>query len=186
MESYHLAQYNIAWLVAPLDDARMAGFVASIDRINRLAEQSPGFVWRHQEADGNSTSVRIRDDDRILINFSMWESAEALFEYAFRSGHADVYRRRREWFFHDDQPFAVLWWVPTGHEPTVEEAEARLRMLKERGPSPDAFTFKQRFPAPEARGAVNQTANAGYAPPGTSGGAEMSSTHSLVSGNALL
>ena len=145
MADYHLAQYNIAWIVAPLDDPRMADFVANIDRVNRLAEEAPGFVWRHQEADGNSTSIRVRGDDRILINFSVWEDADALHSYAFRSGHADVYRRRTEWFFHDDEPYAVLWWVRAGHEPTVEEAEERLAWLKERGPTPDAFTFKRRF-----------------------------------------
>ena len=149
-----LAQYNIAWIVAPLDDPVMADFTDNIDAINALAETAPGFVWRHQEADGNSTSIRVRDDDRIIINFSVWESAEALFQFAFYSGHADYYRRRAEWFTHEDVPFAVLWWVPRGHEPTVAEAEGRLSLLKERGPSAQAFTFKQRFPAPEvaARG----------------------------------
>ncbi len=143
-----LAQYNIAWLVAPLDDARLADFVGGIDKLNRLAEQSPGFVWRHQEPNGNSTGVRVRDDDRILINFSTWVSAEALFEFAFRTHHADYYRRRQEWFFHDDEPYAVLWWVPEGHEPTVEDAEARLAALKANGPTAEAFTFKHRFPPP--------------------------------------
>jgi hypothetical protein len=148
--TYHLAQYNIAWLVAPLDDPRMDDFHANLDPINRLAEQSPGFVWRHQASDGNSTSVRVRDDPRILINFSVWESAESLFEYAFHSEHVDVYRRRREWFDHDEEPFAVLWWIPAGHEPTVEEAEERLAHLKTHGPTAHAFTFKRRFPSPGA------------------------------------
>jgi hypothetical protein len=148
MAGYHLAQYNIAWIVAPLDDPVMADFTDNIDAINLLAEEAPGFVWRHQAEDGNSTSVRVRDDDRIIINFSTWESAEALFQFAFYSGHADYYRRRSEWFTHDDAPFAVLWWVPAGHEPTVEEAEEQLAQLKEHGPTPEAFTFKARFPAP--------------------------------------
>jgi hypothetical protein len=149
---YHLAQYNIAWLVAPLDDDRMADFHANLEPINRLAEQSPGFVWRHQSEDGNSTSVRVRDDPRILINFSVWESAESLFAYAFRSQHVDVYRRRREWFEHEDEPYAVLWWIPAGNTPSVGEAEERLAYLKAHGPSPHAFTFKQRFPAPDSAG----------------------------------
>lgn len=146
---YHLAQYNIAWLVAPLDDPRLDGFHANLDPINRLAEESPGFVWRHQAAGGNSTGVRVRDDPRILINFSVWESVEQLFDYAFHSSHVDVYRRRREWFKHDEEPFAVLWWIPAGHIPSVDEAEARIAHLKRHGPTPEAFTFKQRFPAPD-------------------------------------
>ncbi len=124
MPEYHLAQYNIAWIKAPLDSPEMADFTDNIEKINALAEQAPGFVWRHQTEDGDSTAVRIRDDDRIIINFSVWSDVESLFQFAFYSGHADYYRRRLEWFTHDDDPFAVLWWVPAGHEPTVEEAEA--------------------------------------------------------------
>ena len=148
VSQYHLAQYNIAWVVAALDAPPMADFMAGLERINRLAEQSLGFVWRHQTADGDSTAIRVRDDDRIIINFSVWESVEALFDYAFHSDHTAYYRRRAEWFTHEDQPYAVLWWVPAGHEPTVEEAEERLAMLARAGPGADAFTFKKRFPPP--------------------------------------
>ena len=151
MAGYHLAQYNIAWLVAPLDDPRMSGFVANLDRINHLAEVSPGFVWRHQEADGNSTSVRIRGDDRLLINFSVWEDADSLHAYAFRSNHAEMYRRRTEWFMHEEEPYAVLWWIAAGHEPAVAEAEERLAYLKQHGPTAHAFTFKQRFASDGSR-----------------------------------
>jgi hypothetical protein len=148
-KKWHVAQYNIAWLVAPLDDPRLADFHANLDRINELGDRSPGFVWRHRTPEGNSTSVRVRDDPRILINFTVWETVEDLFEYAFRSAHVEVYRRRKEWFEHLDEPYAVLWWIPAGHEPTVEEGEERLRHLADHGPMPDAFTFKQRFPPPD-------------------------------------
>ncbi len=148
MPGYELAQYNIAWIVAPLDSLVMADFTNNISAINRLAEEAPGFVWRHQTEDGDSTSVRVRDDDRIIINFSVWKDAESLFQYAFYSGHTDYYRRRNEWFTHEDEPYAVLWWVPDGHRPSVEEAEAKLAELKTNGPGPGAFTFKKRFPPP--------------------------------------
>jgi hypothetical protein len=146
-EAFHLAQYNIAWVKAPLDSPEMADFTDSIAKINVLAEQAPGFVWRHQTADGDSTAIRVRGDDRIIINFSVWQDVESLFQFAFYSGHADYYRRRLEWFTHEDDPFAVLWWVPEGHLPSVEEAEAKLAELKANGPSPGAFTFKRRFGA---------------------------------------
>lgn len=146
---YHLAQYNIARLLEPLDTPRLADFVAALDPLNRLAEQSPGFVWRHQTAEGNSTAVRVRGDPMIIINFSVWESVESLFEYAYHSEHVEMFRRRREFFEHADLPYLVLWWVPAGHEPSVEEADARLDCLRENGPTPSAFTFKSRFPPPE-------------------------------------
>jgi hypothetical protein len=151
---WHVAQYNIARLVAPLDDPRLADFVANIDRVNRLGDAAPGFVWRHQTADGNSTSVRVRGDDRILINFTMWESVEALFAFTYRSGHVEMYRRRREWFEHMDEAYLVLWWVPAGHIPTVEEAEGRLDYLRSHGPTEYAFTFKRRFGPPAGHTAV--------------------------------
>jgi len=148
--NYHLAQYNVARLVAPLDDPLIADFVAALDRLNQLGDRSPGFVWRHQTAEGNSTSIRVRGDPLILINFSVWEDAESLFEYTYRSDHAEVYRRRREWFEAPSEAHLVLWWVPAGHEPTVDEAEERLDCLRARGPTAQAFTFKQRFPRPSA------------------------------------
>ncbi len=151
MSTYHLAQYNIAWIVAPLDSPAMADFTDNIAAINQLAEQAPGFIWRHQTEDGDSTAIRVRDDDQIIINFSVWQDAESLFQFAFYSGHVDYYRRRNEWFTHEDEPYAVLWWVPAGHAPTVEEAEAKLAELKRNGVSQAAFTFKKRFPEPDER-----------------------------------
>lgn len=147
--TYHLAQYNVAKLVAPLEDPRLADFIANLDRINQLGDRSPGFVWRHQNADGNSTGTRVGDDPLVVINFTVWESIEALFEYTYHSDHVEVFRRRREWFEdHGGRHYLAMWWIPAGHIPTVQEAEARLAHLHEHGPTPHAFTFKQRFPAP--------------------------------------
>lgn len=148
--TYHLAQYNVAWLLAPLDSEQLADFMAALDPLNKLADESPGFVWRHQTEDGNSTSVRVRDDPKIIINFSVWESTESLFEYAYHSPHVEIFRRRKDFFEHMDVPYLVLWWVPAGHLPTVEEAEGRLDHIREHGPTPEAFTFKQRFSPPDA------------------------------------
>ena len=147
--AYHLAQYNVARLVASLDDPLIADFVAALDRVNQLGDRSLGFVWRHQTEEGNSTSIRVRGDPLILINFSVWEDAESLFEYTYRSGHAEMYRRRREWFEAPSEAHLVLWWIAAGLEPTVEEAEDRLDYLRSHGPTAQAFTFKQRFPAPD-------------------------------------
>ena len=148
--AYHLAQYNIARLVGPLDDPRIADFVANLDRVNRLGDCTPGFVWRHQTEEGNSTSVRVRGDPLILVNFTVWEDAESLFEFTYRSGHAGMYRRRREWFEPPSEAHLVLWWISAGHVPTLDEAEGRLDYLRERGPTPRAFTLKQRFRPPSS------------------------------------
>jgi len=86
----------------------------------------------------------------MIINMSVWESLEALRDYVYRSDHTKVLTRRREWFEKLDRPHLALWWIAAGTLPTVEEAKRRLQILAERGPSADAFTFRDRFPAPVA------------------------------------
>lgn len=149
MQEWHLAQANFARAVAPMDDPALADFMAQLDAINALAEESPGFVWRLKSDSGNATDIPVTDDPREILNLSVWESADALFDYVYRSAHTPVMARRREWFEKSDRPHMALWWVEAGHRPDVAEAMARLDLLAERGPTPDAFTFKQRFPAPE-------------------------------------
>ncbi|WP_437926272.1 DUF3291 domain-containing protein [Sorangium sp. So ce291] len=151
MPSHHLAQVNIALPLEPLDSARLADFVAALDPVNALADAAPGFVWRLKTDGGNATAVRAFGDDRILVNMSVWASAEALSDFVFRSpGHAAVMRRRREWFVPMKEAITALWWIPAGHTPTVAEAEERLEHLRQHGPTPRAFTFRQLFAAPDA------------------------------------
>jgi Domain of unknown function (DUF3291) len=145
---WQLAQVNIATVRAPLDSPQLAGFVAGLEPINRLADGSPGFVWRLQTPEGDATALRVFDDQRIMINLSVWESLEALWNFVYASRHLDLLRRRREWFDRVAGAYLALWWVPAGHVPTVEEAKDRLELLARRGPSPEAFTFREPFPAP--------------------------------------
>jgi len=149
MTGYHLAQFNLARAIAPLDDPLLADFMDRLDEVNALAEASPGFVWRLKSDSGNATDIRAYDDPRMLVNMSVWTSVEALFDYVYRNRHSKMMARRREWFEPMTTPYAVLWWVPAGHRPTVEEAAERLAHLKRHGPTEHAFTFKQRFSVPE-------------------------------------
>ena len=148
MTTWHLAQLNIARAIAPLDSPPLAEFVAALDRINALAEASPGFVWRLVGDGGAAIDIRVGDDPNVIVNMSVWASVEALFEFTYRSGHIEVMRRRREWFDAASAPYMVRWWIPAGHVPTVDEAMVRLEHLRAHGPSAHAFTFKQRFAAP--------------------------------------
>lgn len=147
--NYVLAELNIGRMVAPLDDPAVAEFVNNLVRINELADVSPGFVWRLKNDLGDSTSFRIFDDENIIINLTVWESVDALFDYAYKSEHVAFFRRRREWFTKMDTPSMVLWWIPADHRPTFEEAKERLDHLTKHGATPYAFTFKERF-EPEA------------------------------------
>jgi heme-degrading monooxygenase HmoA len=145
---YHLAQVNIARMLAPLDDPLMAEFVARLDEINALADESPGFVWRLQTEEGNATDLRPYDDERILVNMSAWESLEDLKAYVYKSAHAQVMRQRRQWFEKFEGLYMALWWVKAGHLPTVQEAKQRLEYLAEHGESAYVFTFSKPFPPP--------------------------------------
>ena len=141
----HLSQSNIARMRAPLDDPLMAGFVDLLEPLNALADRSPGFVWRMQDEEGDATAIRLFDDERILFNLSVWESVEALQDYAYRGNHVKAVRARGDWFEAMPKPNFVLWWIPAGHIPSVEEAKERFTMLWEHGPTADAFTFHTRF-----------------------------------------
>jgi hypothetical protein len=145
----HLAQLNIALGKDIVDSPALAEFAANLDRINALADAAPGFVWRLQGESGDATSIRAFDDERMIVNFSIWESVEALWDFVYNSGHLEVMRRRREWFRRLPEAYVVLWWIPEGSIPTVEEAIARLDHLRQHGPTPHAFSFKQRFAAPD-------------------------------------
>ncbi|WP_433461433.1 DUF3291 domain-containing protein [Spirillospora sp. CA-128828] len=150
---YHLAQFNVATLRFPLDDPRAADFVALLEPVNALADGTPGFVWRLvEEGEADATGMRPAGED-VIINFSVWESAEALWDFVYRSAHLETMRRRREWFQRHAEAHAVLWWIPAGHVPSVGEALERLALIRENGPSPRAFTFNASYTAEEAAGA---------------------------------
>ena len=150
MSQYHLAQLNIADLKFPLDSPELKDFVDNLDRINALAESSPGFVWRLQTDEGDATAIDFFGENRI-VNMSVWESVEHLHQYVYRSAHIEVMRRKKEWFERIAEAHMVLWWIEAGTTPSLEQAEAKLNALHRNGPSQDAFTFKKAWPPPGSR-----------------------------------
>ncbi|MCX6625391.1 MAG: DUF3291 domain-containing protein [Acidobacteria bacterium] len=146
----HLAQLNIARLLYPLNDPRIREFVDGLGYINQLAEESPGFVWRLKPASGNATVIDHPwcKDPLMLANFSVWESPEHLKDYLYRSGHLDYYLRRAEWFDKPREASAVLWWIPVGAIPGLDEAQARLEHYRLHGASAHAFWYGKLYPAP--------------------------------------
>ncbi len=145
---YHIAQINVARMRFSIDDPGMADFVAQLDAVNGLADRSPGFVWRLQGEAGDATTIQAFDEANILINMSVWETIDALFDFTYKSGHTDVFRRRHEWFDTADGAHLALWWIRSGQLPRVEQGIARLKYLDRHGPSARAFTIKHRFDPP--------------------------------------
>jgi hypothetical protein len=157
MTEHHLAQFNIGHQIAPLDAPEMAEFLSLFEPLNALADESPGFVWRLTDGDSDDATGIRPCGDEVIINMSVWESRDALWDYAYKSRHLDVLRRRLEWFRRTMESRLVLWWIPAGHIPSVEEALDRLETLKAQGPGPDAFTFREPF---EVGGAAARTSSA--------------------------
>ncbi len=150
--NYHLAQINISRLIAPLDDPKIAEFVSQLGPINALADKALGFVWRLQSESGNATDIAYNEDPFVIVNMSVWESIETLREFAYKSSHREVFRNRAKWFEKAVKPGYCLWWIPSGHIPTVAEGRERLEHYQQHGATPHSFWFSQPFPQPTDQG----------------------------------
>jgi Domain of unknown function (DUF3291) len=145
MASYHIAQVNIGRIRAELNDPIMAGFVNRLAEINALADTSPGFVWRLQTGEGNATYFRPFNDERMLLNMSVWETVETLRRFVYQTAHVELVRQRYAWFEKFAGTYSALWWVPAGHLPGIDEARKRIAHLSAHGPTQFAFTFNSIF-----------------------------------------
>lgn len=147
--TYHLAEINVAKAKAEMDDPIMHGFVSRLDEINALAESSPGFVWRLKDESGDATELRYFDDPLIIVNMSVWEDVASLKHYTYNTVHVEVFKQRKQWFELFGKPHFVMWWVPAGHMPTPQEAQAKLESIHTNGPSAAAFNFSKIFDPPQ-------------------------------------
>jgi len=146
----YLAQLNIAKVKYSLDSDELKEFIDNLDPVNKIAEESKGFIWRLQDENGDATNIKVFSDPSIIVNMSTWDSIDALKNFMFRTHHRDFLRRKAEWFENISQDNYVLWWIPQGHIPTIEEGLDRLDYLRNNTDSAYAFTFKSNFSAAEA------------------------------------
>ena len=145
MIHYNLAQVNIAKMLAPINDPIMQDFVNNLDRINVTADQAKGFVWRLQSEKDNATAIKVFEDESLVINMSVWADMDSLFNYIYKSGHIEVFKRKKEWFTKLQMMHMVFWFVQADHTPTPKEAKERLEHINTHGETPYAFTFKSKF-----------------------------------------
>ena len=148
MPGFHLAEINIARLLAPLDHPQIADFVADLAPVNALADRSDGFVWRLVGEAGNAIDLSYSEDPFIIVNMSVWTTPEALRNFVYRSGHIEVFRKRAHWFEPHTQAPYCLWWVPAGHIPSLAEGRDRLNHYHLHGPTAHSFWFTDLHPAP--------------------------------------
>ena len=138
----HLAELNIARLIAPTDDPQVAEFMDNLDRINGMGKRMPGFVWMMEgtgEANTGNTETKLFGDPQFVANLTVWEDFESLSTFVHRTVHAKFLARKDEWFHPAENLQFVMWWVPEGHRPTLDEALERLAFLQDKGDSDYAF-----------------------------------------------
>lgn len=147
---YQLAQINVAHMLGEnIDSPIMQEFVANLDRINSIAEASQGFIWRYVDADSNdATSANPFNDEKIIINISVWEDIESLKKFVYQSAHLEFLQRKKEWFTKFKSNHLAMWWIPAGEFPSVDEAVAKLNELQTEGASERVFDFRKPFPKP--------------------------------------
>jgi hypothetical protein len=157
VSGYHIAQINVGRFIYDRDDPANADFMNALDPVNAQADTAAGFVWR-LVGDGNDATDLVPDaaDPQLLVNMSVWTDVDALAAFVYRnSDHLAFMRRRKEWF-EKIEVFQALWWVPAGHIPGVAEGIERVALLRAKGPTEDAFTFRQTFAAPDGTAAMPQ------------------------------
>ena len=138
----HLAQLNIARLVAPRGHSRVAEFMDNLERVNDIGRRSPGFVWLMEGAEGpggGNTDAHIGGDQRLIANLSVWEDIESLRKFVFQTVHKRFFERSAEWFEAPDGPRFVMWHIEAGHRPDLAEGLERLEHLRAHGDSARAF-----------------------------------------------
>jgi Domain of unknown function (DUF3291) len=139
----HLAELNIGKFKYPTSDARMAGFMDNLDRVNALADRAEGFVWRLvSDGSNNATDLRYGDED-YAVNMSVWTDVKSLEDYVFKTVHVQIYKKRGDWFEKMEKPHMVLWWVPEGYIPTLKEAIDKLEDLQKNGSSENVFGWAE-------------------------------------------
>lgn len=134
-----------------IEDPVMQEFVDNLDRINTVAENSPGFVWRLKDESNNASSFNPYNDEQVIINLSVWTDIQALEQFTYKTVHTDFLKRRKEWFSKYGKAHFALWWIETGNYPSLEEAVERLAYLQAHGATERAFTFRKTFPAPNPK-----------------------------------
>ena len=149
MSKFHLAQVNIAKRLASLDDPIMQDFVNNVERINAIADASEGFLWRLKDEDKDE-AVRVFQDDTLLINISVWKDLESLFNYTYNSSHVEIFKRKKEWFSKINMMHMAFWYIPSGYQPSFQDAKTRLDYLNTNGETPYAFSFKNKFSVEDA------------------------------------
>ena len=151
MNNYQLSQINVARIKGVnINDPVMTEFVDNLEKINGLAENSRGFVWRLKDDSNSSVYLKVYDDEQVIINISVWEDIESLENFVYKTFHTDLLKRRKEWFQKFGSAHIAMWWIESGKYPSVEESINRLEYLQKNGASEIVFDFRNKYDCPKS------------------------------------
>ncbi|MDT0606824.1 DUF3291 domain-containing protein [Croceitalea rosinachiae] len=147
--NFHLAQANIARFKASLDDPLMKEFVDFLEPVNKLAEESEGFVWRLMDEEGRSASYIESPfkDEMMAVNISVWKDLSSLKAFVYGTVHSYFLQNKKKWFDMKGPSQFVMWWLPEGELPTLQMAKDKLETMEKNGDTPSAFSMKSIFDA---------------------------------------
>lgn len=143
MPQKNIASFNIGAIRFPLTDPRMVGFASNLERINRLGDRAPGFIWRRPQTNDGDFCQRNFGNRQVLLNLTVWATVEDLGRFVWKTVHKQFYEQRKEWFTQSDEQNFVMWWIPAGHIPSIEEAVEKLFQLRTRGESEECFSWQR-------------------------------------------
>ena len=150
-----IAQINIAKMKWPIDDPRMSGFTDNLEPINALADAASGFVWRLKGDEDNATAIRVFEDEFLIVNMSVWESLEDVFNFIYKTDHKLFIRNKKNWFDNMERIHMALWYINDHEYPKPDEAKIRLEYIQKNGPSPYVFNFREKFNVDEYNAYMN-------------------------------
>ena len=105
----------------------------------RPSLMSKSTSTRSGEPGTGNTETKIGGDPQYVSNLTVWENVESLEHFVWNTVHRTFYDRRAEWFEVLGKMHFVMWWVPAGHRPTLQEGLDRLAHLTAQGDSDQAF-----------------------------------------------
>lgn len=117
----------------------MQSFFNAVPQVQRLAEASPGFIWRELNEDDPVIEQRLGPD--FIVNLSAWESLDALYAFVFSQSHRQIMMARDNWFTHVGKALSVAWFANEAPYPTWDQAIDRLEALWKQGPTEEAFDY---------------------------------------------
>ncbi len=143
MTHHHLAEFNFGTLRYGWEDPRTADFANALDQVIAIAERSEGFIWKLPEEDMHAAQIDpngvFGGNPNTASMLSVWRDVESLEQYVWNTVHRQFYQRKDEWYDARGNGNLILWWVPQGHRPTVEEGMERFRHRETHGDSDYAF-----------------------------------------------